>query len=82
MVNVMCDIMVGIFEHMDITAKTDVDKRVNYKGKIMAVPALKKYHEILLVGKETENSYAGDQWTLREAKVFSMEDFWNWDKVT
>ena len=29
-VNAMCDLVVGIFEHLDIMANYDIDKRVKY----------------------------------------------------
>ena len=49
--------------------------------RILAEPTLNKYCAILLVCKETENSYARDQWMLGEAKDVRMENFWNWYKM-
>ena len=42
MVNAMRDLIVGIFEHLDITSKTYIDTRVKYKECILEGPALKK----------------------------------------
>ena len=49
MVSAMHDLTVGIFEHLNIMAKTDVDQRVKYTEHILTGPTLKKYHAILLV---------------------------------
>ena len=49
MVSAMHDLTVGIFEHLNIMAKTDVDQRVKYTEHILTGPNLKKYHAILLV---------------------------------
>ena len=43
MVRVILDLMVGIFEHLNITAKNDVDQRVKYTERILPGPATKKY---------------------------------------
>ena len=56
MVNLMRDLTVGIFEHLDITAKTDVDKSVKYIYLILSGPVLKNNHEILLICKDTGNT--------------------------
>ena len=69
------DLMVGVFEHLNITSKSDVAQRVKYTELTRTGPALKKYCEIFLVCKETTNNYAGYQWTLEEARGVSMEDF-------
>ena len=48
-VNTMRDLTVGIFKHMNITAKTDIDKRVKNTERVLTRPLSKKYHDILLV---------------------------------
>ena len=30
MINTMCDLMVGVFEHIDITPRMDFDLRIKY----------------------------------------------------
>ena len=75
MANAMHYLMVGIFEHLKITAKTDVDQRSKYKECILKGPALTKYQVIFLVCKETVKTYAKYQWTLREAKDSSVGNF-------
>ena len=74
----MRDLTVGIFYHLDITDKTDVDKRVKYTERILEVTAPNKCRAILLVCKETTERYTIYQWTFREAKDINMEDFWAW----
>ena len=71
----MYGLTVGIFEHLIILAKTDVDQRVKYTENILTGPALKKYRDILLVCKDRAKNYTGDHWMLEESKYVSMEDF-------
>ena len=80
-INAIRYLTVEIFEHLYITSKTDIDKRVNYTERILAGPALNNYREIFLVCKETENFYSGYQWDLVEAKDISMDNFGDWAKV-
>ena len=49
MVNAICDLTVGIFEHLNILAKTDVDKGLKYTYNVLEVPSLKKYRARFLV---------------------------------
>ena len=57
MVNAMCDLTVGIFEHLHIMSKTGVDKRVKYTDHILKGASLNKYRAILLVCKEMKNIF-------------------------
>ena len=81
MVNTVCDLILGIFEQLYITANNYVDNSAKYKYCILAGPALQKYRKILLVCKDTVKSYDGYKWTLGEANDFSMEDFWTWENA-
>ena len=74
-VNLMRDLTVGIFEHLDITAKTDVDKSVKYIYLILSGPVLKNNHEILLIYKDTGNNQVEDKWLIGYAKDVRIELF-------
>ena len=45
----MCDLTVGLFEHLNITSKTDEDHILKYEERILTGHELKKYRAILLV---------------------------------
>ena len=53
MISVMYDLTVGIFEHLNITDKTNMDQRVKYADRILIETVLNKYHVILSGCKET-----------------------------
>ena len=72
----MCDLMVGLFEHLDITYALVVYLSIKYTQKILTGPELKKYHVVLLVCKEMEWGYTIDHWNFIEAKDVNMEDLW------
>ena len=42
-INVVCDLTVGLFKHMDITSNLDLDISIKYMERIMRVPALKNF---------------------------------------
>ena len=65
----------GIFEHLNITAKTYMDQRVKYTECILTGPALNKYRSILLVCNEAENTYARYHCMLGVEMDVSMEVF-------
>ena len=81
MVNDISDITLGMFEHLNIIAKNDVDKKVKYIEYIITGPALNNYREILLVCKDMSKRYSGDQCMLRDTKNVSMDSLWAWSKV-
>ena len=77
----MLDLMLGIFEHLDITSNTDVYKRVKSTERILAGSVLKKYRGILLVCTEMAKTYSRYQWNLVESKDVRMAKIWDWSKV-
>ena len=81
MVCAMCDQKVGIFEHLEIMAKTYVDQRVKYIQHILTGTALKKYCDILLMCKNMTLTNSEYQCTLGEAKDVKIELFWDWSKL-
>ena len=40
-INVVCDLTVGLFKHMDITSNLDLDISIKYMELILRGPALK-----------------------------------------
>ena len=65
----MCDITVGVFEHIDITPKIDLDIRIKYTEHILRGPALKKFRQVLLKCKDPAKGLSGYQWSLALEKV-------------
>ena len=47
MISAMCDLMVGVFEHLDITSIMNVDVMIKYTEHIMRGPTLKKHRKFL-----------------------------------
>ena len=74
-VSAMWDITVGVFEHLDITPKLDIDKRVKYTERILTSPAIKKHCASLMDFKDMVNDFARNQWTFLSARYSSMEYF-------
>lgn len=52
MVRVMLNLIVGLFEDLNITFKLDFYHRVNYTESILLGPALKKYFTLVLTWKK------------------------------
>ena len=77
----MRDLIVGVFEHLDITSPVDAEKRLVYMKCILRGSALKKYQEVLVTYRQSANDIAGDEWTLGDLTGLSMEEFWNWSKT-
>ena len=48
MINMMCDLTVGVFEHIEITSRLDLDKRIKYIDRILRGPSLKQFRQVLL----------------------------------
>ena len=53
MINVMRNLMVGLFGHLDINSKLDLDIGIKYTKRILRVPALNKIRWFLLECKES-----------------------------
>ena len=51
LVNVMCDLMVGIFENIGIASGLNIDRIFNYIDRILTVAALKNFMSVLLILK-------------------------------
>ena len=47
MIRVMSNLTVGVFGHLDITSISDVDQSIKYTERILKVPALNKYPQVL-----------------------------------
>ena len=59
----------------------DVDVSIKYMDRILRLPALNKYQQVLVECKDLENLIAGYQRTLGFTKLFSMELFCTWAKL-
>ena len=64
MIRVMCNLMVRVFEHLEITPKMDIDKRINYTERILGGLSLKEYIQVIAECKESVKGIAGDQWDM------------------
>ena len=76
-VNTMCDLTSGVFEHLDITSPMYVDQRVASKHRIFRRDELKKYKALLVECKQSAKELVVDKWTLGALKEISMDDFWD-----
>ena len=47
MIIVTRNLMVGAYEHIEITSLMDVDARIKYMERILRVPELKKHLQVL-----------------------------------
>ena len=65
MVRAMRDLIVGVFKHLEITSKLDLDLRIKYTEQILRNSAPKKFLHVLLGCKDMDRELFGDQWTLR-----------------
>ena len=79
MVNEICDIMVDFFEHIDITSKLDIDKRIKYTSLILTGPMLNKYCESFLACKDTMKEFYGRWCNFGGARDVIMEYFVVWE---
>ena len=52
----MCDLTVGVFEHLGIISPMGVDQKVDCTQRILRGAALKKYKAVLLECKKSERS--------------------------
>ena len=80
-INGMCDLTGGVFEHLEIISPTDVDKRLAYMQPILIGSALKKYQEVLVTCKQSTKELAGDERTLGNMSGVSTEYVWTWVKT-
>ena len=80
MVHTMRDLTSGIFEHLEITSPLDIDKRFNYRQRLLRVLALEKYNTVLADYKDPGKGITGDQWTLSAKKGVTKEQLWTWSK--
>ena len=80
-INAMHNITVGVFKHLEIASKIYPDQRVNYTERILRVLALHCFQQFLLACKEEYRGLDENVWTLRAAKIVTMEQSWVWDKV-
>ena len=76
MINVMHDLIVRIFEHLDITSKLELYLRVKYTERIISNAYLKKYRQVLLVRKEKDIGVADKKWIPKADKNFIMDQIW------
>ena len=81
MIRAIRDVTVGLFRHLEITSKIDVDKRINYIERILRREALNKYRQVLSECKDLEKGIDVDQWNMGAAKNVTMEQVWDWAKV-
>ena len=79
-VSAMHDLTVGVFDHLDITSSTNVDRKVAYTQRILRVAALKKYRAVLVEQKQSDKELTGDKWELGELKGLSADYLWYWEK--
>ena len=77
----MRDLTVGVFEHLDITSKIDLDIIIKYTEHILRGSALEKNRQVLLVCKESSRGFSGNIWTIGADKSVTMEQFCTWDKI-
>ena len=80
MFNEVCELMVGVFEHIGITYKLGIDKTANYTEPILTGPALKKYCASFLDCKWTERGFLGRQWNFGSTRDIIIQYFGVWDK--
>ena len=81
MINAMCDLRIGLFQHLEIMSELDLYLRIKYTDQIPTNPAPKKFRQVLLACKDIARGLAGKQCTLREANNETMEQFWAWTKL-
>ena len=71
-VNMMRNIMVVVFEHMEITANIDLDLIIKFTERVLKVQVMNKYIVNMLVCNEMSIGYSRGQWTLVVAIYVSM----------
>ena len=71
-IRTMRDLMVGVLEHLEIMSLMDLDVRIKYMERLLRVPVLKKYRQVLAECKESGKGLAGNQWTIGLDKVVYM----------
>ena len=77
----MRDVAIGVFEHLDVTSPSYVDKRLAYTKRILRGSVIKKYREVLVGFRQSAKELVGNEWTLGELTWISAEDFWTWVKT-
>ena len=77
MIIVMHDLIVGVFEHPEITSIFDIDLRIIYMKRILRRSILKIFLQVLLDCKELAKGLSVYQWSLVSEKI----EFWTRDKV-
>ena len=70
-----------MFEHLETTSPTHVDKRLSYTQRILRGAALKKNHEVLVTCRQSAKELTGNEWTIGDLNRLSAEDFWTWVKM-
>ena len=80
-VGTICDLMVGIFEHMNIKYIQDVDERFKYFEHILKGYDLKKFRTVLILCMDNVASEDGDNRKLGYPKDVYMDEFWALSKV-
>ena len=60
-INAMRDLIVGVFEHLDIISLTDMEKRIAYTQSILRGSALTKYQYVLVTCKQLAKELVGDK---------------------
>ena len=79
-VNMMRNIMVVVFEHMEITANIDLDLIIKFTERVLKVQVMNKYIVNMLVCNEMSREYSRGQWTLVVAIYVSMWNLCTWSK--
>ena len=69
----MHDIIVGVFEHLELTSIMDEDKGIKCSEIILRLSGENKYIQIISECKEFVKGLYGYQWTLGFAKGVSIE---------
>ena len=80
-ISAMRDLTFGVFEYLKITSVMDVDVSIKYMDRILRLPALNKYQQVLVECKQFLKALYGYQCSLWLAKGVSMEQFQAWENV-
>ena len=78
MVCAICNLKIGVFEHLEITFPMNFYQRVAYTHRSLRVSALKEYNTNSAECKELAKGLARKQCTLVPTKDVTMDPFWTW----
>ena len=80
-ISAMHDLIIGVFEHLEITSPMNMDKRLSYKKRILRGATLKKHREVLVTCRKSAKDLAGYEWPPGKMTGLSAEDFWTWENT-